>query len=72
MWLRVDVDLQPKLFTILREGYSREQFGRDLSAGVLVGIVALPLAIAFAITSGARPEQGLSTTIIGGFLISAL
>lgn len=72
MRLSVDVDLQPKLFAVLREGYSRDQFVRDLSAGVLVGIVALPLAIAFAIASGVRPEQGIYTAIIGGFLISAL
>ncbi len=65
-------DLQPKLITVLREGYSRQQFGRDAMAGLVVGIVALPLAIAFAIASGVRPEQGIYTAIVGGFLISAL
>lgn len=64
--------LLPKLFTVLREGYSREQFWHDLSAGVIVGIIALPLAIAFAIASGVKPEQGLYTAIVAGFLISAL
>ncbi len=64
--------LTPKLVSILREGYTRRQFGADLGAGVIVGIVALPLAIAFAIASGVTPEAGLITAIIGGFLISAL
>ncbi|RPI69289.1 MAG: hypothetical protein EHM43_02300 [Ignavibacteriae bacterium] len=63
---------QPKLLTVLREGYSREMFSKDLTAGLVVGIVALPLAIAFAIASGVKPEQGLYTAIIAGFLISAL
>ena len=63
--------LVPKLVTTLR-GYTRAQFGADLTAGVIVGIVALPLAIAFAIASGLTPERGLYTAIIAGFLISAL
>ena len=63
--------LVPKLFTSLR-GYTRAQLFADLSAGVIVGIVALPLAIAFAIASGVTPERGLYTAIIAGFLISAL
>ncbi|CAM3198588.1 SulP family inorganic anion transporter [Rhodothermus bifroesti] len=62
--------LEPKLLTVLREGYTKEQFIKDLSAGVIVGIVALPLAIAFAIASGVKPEQGLYTAIVAGFLIS--
>lgn len=65
-------ELEPKLLTVLREGYPRHALGRDLLAGVVVGIVALPLAIAFAIASGVRPEQGLYTAIVAGFLISAL
>ena len=63
--------LTPKLFTTMR-GYRREDFLHDLSAGVVVGIVALPLGIAFGIASGATPEAGLYTAIIAGFLISAL
>jgi SulP family sulfate permease len=63
--------LVPKLFTTLR-GYDRRQFSHDLTAGVIVGIVALPLAIAFAIASGVTPAQGLYTAIVAGFLISAL
>ena len=63
--------LVPKLLTTLK-GYSREQFTRDLIAGVIVGIVALPLAIAFAIASGLSPERGLYTAIVAGFLISLL
>ena len=60
----------PKLFTTLKN-YSWKQFSADLSAGVVVGIVALPLAIAFAIASGVSPEKGLFTAIIAGFIISA-
>ena len=63
--------LIPKLATTLRT-YDRGQFGRDLTAGVIVGVVALPLAIAFAIASGVTPDRGLWTAIIAGFLISAL
>jgi SulP family sulfate permease len=61
----------PKLVTTLK-GYNREQLFADLSAGVIVGIVALPLAIAFAIASGVTPERGLYTAIVAGFIISAL
>ena len=63
--------LVPKLFTTLRD-YNRSQFASDLTAGVIVGIVALPLAIAFAIASGVSPERGLITAIVAGFLISFL
>jgi SulP family sulfate permease len=63
--------LVPKLFTSLR-GYTRSQLAGDVQAGVIVGIVALPLAIAFAIASGLPPERGLYTAIVAGFLISAL
>jgi SulP family sulfate permease len=62
----------PKSLVCLREGYTRESFTRDLIAGLVVGIVALPLALAFAIASGVPPERGLYTAIIAGFLISAL
>src|SRR5437867_4198192 len=64
--------LEPKLLSVLREGYTRTQFLADLSAGVTVGIVALPLAIAFAIASGVKPEQGLYTAVIAGLVIAAL
>lgn len=64
--------LVPKLVTTLRAGYSRRQLAADLGAGLIVGIVALPLAIAFAIASGLPPERGLYTAILAGFLISAL
>jgi SulP family sulfate permease len=63
--------LVPKLFTTL-SGYRRQDFLKDLGAGVIVGIVALPLAIAFAIASGVTPEKGLITAIVAGFLVSAL
>lgn len=66
------VSLTPKLLTVLRAGYGRQQFLADLAAGTIVGIVALPLAIAFAIASGVPPERGLYTAVIAGFLISAL
>ena len=54
------------------KGYSRERFWKDLAAGLTVGVVALPLAMAFAIASGLKPEAGLFTAIIAGFIISAL
>lgn len=63
--------LQPKLFTSFK-GYTRAQLGRDIIAGLIVGVIALPLSIALALASGVRPEQGLYTAIIAGFLISAL
>ena len=63
---------EPKLLTVLREGYSLKTFSKDLIAGIIVGIVALPLSIAFAIASGVKPEQGLYTAVIAGFLISLL
>lgn len=65
----MNISFQPKLFSTLRN-YSKEQFYADLMAGVIVGIVALPLAIAFGIASGVTPEKGLFTAIIAGFIIS--
>lgn len=62
---------QPKLLSTLKN-YSKEQFYADLMAGVIVGIVALPLAIAFGIASGVTPEKGLFTAVIAGFIISFL
>ena len=62
---------RPRLIDTL-PGYGRGQFLTDLGSGITVGIVALPLAMAFAIASGVKPEAGLFTAIIAGFLISAL
>ena len=62
---------RPRLVDTLKD-YNRERFVADLGAGITVGIVALPLALAFAIASGVKPEQGLITAIVAGFLISAL
>lgn len=61
----------PKLFSSLKN-YNKELFYKDLISGVIVGIVALPLAIAFGIASGVSPEKGLFTAIIAGFIISFL
>ena len=62
---------QPKLFQALK-GYNGHKLGQDIGAGLTVGVVALPLAMAFAIASGLKPEAGLFTAIVAGFLISAL
>jgi SulP family sulfate permease len=62
---------RPRLFSALA-GYSRERFSKDAGAGITVGIVALPLAMAFAIASGLTPQTGLWTAIIAGALISLL
>jgi len=61
---------QPKLFTLLRNGISKEQIFKDIIAGSIVGIVALPLAIAFAVASGVSPEKGIITSIVAGLIIS--
>lgn len=63
---------EPKLFTLLKSGISKEQLISDIFAGIVVGIVALPLSIAFAVASGVSPEKGLITAIIAGFIISFL
>jgi Sulfate permease and related transporters (MFS superfamily) len=63
---------QPKLITVLREGYHFVDFRADVVAGLTVAIVALPLSIAIAIASGASPVQGLYTSIVGGFFIALL
>lgn len=62
---------KPKLLTTLKD-YSKEQFLSDVTAGIIVAIIALPLSIALAIASGVSPEKGLHTAIIAGFLISLL
>lgn len=65
-------DYIPKSWRCWREGYSKELFFKDLMAGASVGVIALPLALAFAIASGVEPEKGLFTAIVAGFLISLL
>ena len=65
------LDFQPTLFQSLRT-YNKEKFVADLMSGLIVGIVALPLAIAFGIASGVTPEKGIYTAIIAGFIISFL
>ena len=64
--------LLPKLITVAREGYGRDRLRRDAIAGLTVAIVALPLAMALGIASGASPDKGLITAIVAGLLISAL
>ena len=61
---------RPKILDAAK-GYSSQDFFKDLSSGITVGVIALPLAIAFAIASGLKPEAGLISAVIGGFLISA-
>lgn len=63
---------QPKLFTLLKNGISKEQIFTDIIAGIIVGIVALPLSIAFAVASGVSPEKGIITAVVAGFIISVL
>lgn len=62
----------PRSFTVLKEGYSARHFSSDVVAGITVAIIALPLAMAFAIASGVGPEKGLFTAIVAGFIISLL
>lgn len=63
---------RPKLITVLDEGYTLDAFRRDLLAALTVAIVALPLSMAIAVASGVSPARGLYTSIIGGFVVSAL
>ena len=63
--------LKPKLFSVMKQ-YTKEQFVKDVIAGIIVAIIALPLSIALAIASGVNPERGLYTAIIAGFIISFL
>lgn len=65
------LDFHPKLVDTLKS-YDKAQFGRDVTAGITVGVVALPLSMAFAIASGLKPEAGIFTAIIAGFIISVL
>lgn len=61
----------PKLFTIIKV-FPKGQLAKEISSGIIVGIIALPLAIAFGIASGVTPEKGLITAVIGGFIVSFL
>ena len=69
--MNVSFPFRPKLVETLKD-YQAQDFMADLVAGVTVGIVALPLAMAFAIASGVKPEAGIFTAVIAGFIISAL
>ena len=66
-----DIKLKPKLFSVMKT-YTRAQLVKDLVAGVIVAIIALPLSIALALASGVSPERGLYTAIVAGFLVSFL
>lgn len=66
-----EVKLKPKLFSVMKN-YSKAQFVKDLIAGVIVAIIALPLSIALALASGVGPEQGLYTAIVAGFIVAFL
>lgn len=66
----MNIELTPKLFSCLKDGINGDQMKKDITSGILVGIIALPLAIAFAIASGSSPEKGILTAIIAGFVIS--
>lgn len=69
---QAEAEFVPKILTVLREGYRWRDLRADALAGLTVAIVALPLSMAIAIASGVGPERGLYTTIVGGFLVSAL
>ena len=68
---KFSVDFKPRLFSTLKD-YNKQLFAKDAMAGIIVGIVAIPLAIAFGIASGVGPTEGLVTAIMAGFIISAL
>ena len=61
--------LKPKLFSVMKT-YTKDQLIKDIIAGIIVAIIALPLSIALALASGVTPEKGIYTAIIAGFLIS--
>ena len=63
---------KPKFYVVLKQGYTWKLFRKDLYAGILIGIISLPLAVAFAVASGVSPEKGLITAIIGGLIVSLL
>lgn len=63
---------KPKLFSLLKRGITKKQLSADVLSGIVVGVIALPLAIAFAVASGVSPEKGIITAIVAGFIISFL
>lgn len=68
----LEENFAPKLYEVLKSGYSMEYFKRDCMSGLTVAIISIPLAMAFAIASGVSPDKGLYTAIVAGFLISLL
>src|SRR5256886_12347582 len=70
-WMKFGLPFRPRLAETLKN-YSRSDLFADLIAGFTVGIVALPLAMAFGIASGVKPEAGIFTAVVAGFIISAL
>ena len=67
--VRTEDKLKPKLFSVMK-GYTKEQLVKDIVAGIIVAIIALPLSIALALASGVGPEQGLYTAIVAGFIVA--
>src|SRR6185295_10807281 len=63
---------RPKLVSVFAQGYGLEAFRKDVTAGLTVAIVALPLSMAIAVASGVTPERGLYAAIVGGFVVSVL
>src|SRR5512133_1312384 len=63
---------KPKLYVVLKKGYNWKLFQKDFLAGIIIGIVALPLAIAFAVASGISPDKGLITAAVAGLIIAVL
>ena len=62
----------PKLFEVLKKGYTKNEFKRDSVAGLTVAVISIPLSLALAIASGVTPAQGLFTAIVAGFFIAFL
>lgn len=71
MNMKISEEYMPKIVEVMHS-YNKEQFGKDVVAGIIVAIIALPLSIALALASGVSPEQGLYTAIFAGFVIAAL
>src|ERR1051326_2048067 len=69
--MKLPFSFRPKLADVLKS-YTRQDLAADVVAGIRVGVAALPLAMAFAIASGVKPEAGIFTAVIAGFIISAL